>query len=142
MRTQRKLYSVDRLLLGVLVLSGAAVYSYHAQAATDRPPIPRGVAMKTWQENGRDGRYLLQVINGDAPNTRKPVIGTVTSDTDCDVDVEGLSHCHNNIKLANGSEITVINTHNMHSNRCLGGGDRLSLIGVSGPWIIGTLPSK
>ena len=142
MNIQPRLYSVGRLLLGVFVLGAAAVYSYQAQAASVQPPIPRGVAMKSWQENGRDGRYLLQVIKGDAPKTRKPVIGTVTSDTDCDADAEGLSHCHNTIKMPNGSEITVIDTHNMHQNRCLGAGDKLSLTGVSGPWIMGTLSAK
>jgi hypothetical protein len=142
MRDQPKLYPVSRFLLGVFVLSTAAVYSNQSQAAPEQPPIPRGVAMKSWQENGGDGRYLLQVIKGDAPKTRKPVIGTVTSDTDCDADAEGLSHCHNTIKLANGSEITVIDSHNMHRNRCLGAGDKLTLTGVTGPWIMGTLSSK
>jgi len=142
MNIQPRLYPVSRLLLGVFVLGAAAVYSYQAQAESVQPPIPRGVPMKSWQENGRDGRYLLQVIKGDAPKTRKTVIGTVTSDTDCDADAEGLSHCHNTIKMPNGSEITVIDTHNMHQNRCLGAGDKLSLTGVSGPWIMGTLPAK
>ncbi len=142
MRIQPTLYPVSRLLLGVFVLSAAAVYSYQAQAAADQPPIPRGVAMKSWQENGRDGRYLLQLAQGKSLKAGTRVTGTVISDTDCDIDAEGLSHCHNAIKLANGSEITVIDTHNMHRYRCLGAGDRLALTGMSGPWIMGTLSAK
>lgn len=142
MTLQSKLHPVSRFLLGVVVLSAAAAYSYQSQAAAAQPPIPPGVAMKSWQENGGDGRYLLQIIKGDAPKTRKAVIGTVTSDTDCDADAEGLSHCHNTIKLANGSEITVIDSHNMHRNRCLGAGDKLTLTRVGGAWIMGTLSAK
>ena len=142
MRIQPRLYPVSRLLLGVFVLSAASLYSYKVHAETDQPPIPRGVAMKSWQDNGRDGRYLLQVLQGSALKAGKRVTGTVKSDTDCDIDAEGLSHCHNVIELANGTRITVIDTHNMHRYRCLGDGDRLSLTGISGTWIIGTLSEK
>ncbi|MBE0618993.1 MAG: hypothetical protein IH605_00195 [Burkholderiales bacterium] len=142
MNIRPRLFPVSRLLLGAFVLSAAALYTYKVQAASPQPPIPRGVAMKSWQENGRDGRYLLQVIKGNAPKTGKPVIGIVTTDTDCDADADGLSHCHNTIKLANGSEITVIDSHNMHINRCLGAGDRLSLTGIDKTWVMGTLPAK
>lgn len=142
MRMQSRLYPVGRLLLSMFVLSAATLYSYYVQAATGQPPIPRGVAMKSWQDNGHDGQYLLQLVQGTAPKAGKPVTGTVTGDANCDVDAEGLSHCHNTIDLANGDKITVINTHNMHSNRCLGAGDRISLTGMSGPWIMGTLPGK
>ena len=142
MRIQPKLYPVSRLLFGILVLSAASLYSYKVNAGTDQPPIPRGVAMKSWQENGRDGRYLLQVLQGSALKAGERVTGTVKSDTDCDIDAEGLSHCHNIIELANGTRITVINTHNMHRNRCLGDGDLISLTGISGSWIMGSLFRK
>ncbi len=142
MRLQPKRHPVNRLLLGVFALGAISVYSYEAQAADGQPPIPRGVAMKSWQDNGRDGRYLLQLAQGSGFKAGKPVVGTVTSDTDCDVDAEGLSHCHNSIKLPDGREIAVIDTHNMHRNRCLGEGDRISLTRMSGPWIVGTLSTK
>jgi len=142
MRIQPKLYPVSRLLFGMFVLSTASLYSYTANARTDQPPIPRGVAMKSWQENGRDGQYLLQVLQGSALKAGEPVTGTVKSDTDCDADAAGLSHCHNIIELANGTRITVINTHNMHRNRCLGAGDLVSLTGISGPWTMGSLFRK
>ncbi len=142
MRNQPRFYAVNRLLLGVFLLIAASLYSYKVHATTTQPPIPRGVAMQSWQENGRDGRYLLQVLQGSALKAGKRVSGSVKSDTDCDIDAEGLSHCHNIIELANGTRITVIDTHNMHRYRCLAEGDRLSLTGIGGTWIMGTLSGK
>ena len=91
---------------------------------------------------GSGGRYLLQVVKGQLPNPGKPITGTVTSDTNCDADVQGLSHCNNNITLPNGSEILVIDTHNMHRNRCLGPGDQLKLTAVGKSWVMGTLAGQ
>ncbi len=142
MRIHLKPHPVIRTLLGVLVLSAASVYSYRAQAGTEEPPIPPGVAMGSWQDNGRDGRYLLQVAQGSALAKSKRVTGTVISDTDCDLDARGLSHCHNVIELTNGTRITVIDTHNMHRNRCLQPGERISLTGIGAPWVMGTLAGK
>ena len=142
MRIQPKHCFLRRWLPGMLALVAASVYSYQVQAATGQPPIPRGVAMKSWHDNGRDGRYLLQLAQGSALKAGKPVSGTVTGDANCDADAEGLSHCHNTIKLANGSQITVINTHEMHRYRCLGAGDQISLTAMGGSWIMGALPAR
>jgi hypothetical protein len=98
--------------------------------------------MKSWQDNGSGGRYLLQLTKGQLPKAGKPITGTVISDTDCDADAQGLSHCNNRIKLPNGSEITVIDNHNMHRYRCLGAGDQLALTAIDKSWIMGTLAGK
>jgi len=142
MKIQAKLLPAGQLLLGVLVLSAASLYSYKVHAASAEPPIPRGVAMKSWQENGRGGHYLLQIASGRVPQAGKRVTGTVATDTDCDADAEGLSHCHNIIELTDGSRITVIDTHNMNVNRCMSPGERISLNGVDKSWIMGTVSSK
>lgn len=141
MRIQPKIHSVGRLLIGAFVLSAASLYSYVAYSAQQQP-IPRGVPMKSWHENGRGGRYLLQVIQGQSPDADKTIVGTVTSDTDCDADADGLSHCRNTIELPGGEKITVIDTHQMHSYRCLGEGDKISLTRVDRGWIMGALPGK
>lgn len=138
MNSDSKLLRARRSLLAVLAL-GAAVYAGSVQAQGGQAPIPAGAAFKTWQDNGAEGRYVLQVIKGKLPKTVKPITGTVTSDTDCDADAQGLSHCHNTVKLADGTEITVIDTHNMHRNRCLGSGDQLALTSLGKPWVVGTL---
>ena len=142
MKIHPDLSPVSRLLLCLFALSAASLFSLKVNAGTDQPPIPRGVAMKSWQENGRDGRYLLQLLQGSTLKAGAPVTGTVKSDTDCDADAAGVSHCRNIIELANGTRITVINTHNMHRNRCLGDGDLISLTGISGSWIMGSLFRK
>lgn len=141
MRIRPKLYRVNRLLLGVFMLSAASVYSYEVHAA-GQPPIPRGVAMKSWQQNGHGGKYLLQVVEGRAPKAGKRLSGTVTSDTNCDADAEGLSHCQNIIELTDGSRITVIDTHNMHVNRCMSPGERISLTGIDKSWVMATTSTK
>jgi len=142
MITQSKLYSASKFLLGVFVLSAASVYSYNAQAAGTQPQIPRGVALKSWHENGSGGRYVLQVVQGKALKAGKTITGTVTGDFNCDADAEGLSHCNNTVDLADGSKITVVNSHEMHRNRCLGGGDKIVLKGAGGSWVVGTLAGR
>jgi hypothetical protein len=142
MKIQFRLFPAGQLLLGVLVLSAAASYSYTVLAASAQPPIPRGVAMTSWQENGRNGHYLLQIVSGQALQAGTRVTGVVTTDTNCDADAEGRSHCHNIIELTDGSRLTVIDTHNMRVNRCMSPGERISLIGVDKSWIMGTVYSK
>ncbi|MBI4291123.1 MAG: hypothetical protein HY661_06570 [Betaproteobacteria bacterium] len=134
-----KVHPVSRWLLGAIVLSAASPFFSEARAGTGEPPIPRGVAMASWQDNGRGGQYLLKVVQGRALAKRKSATGTVKSDSNCDIDAQGLSHCNNTIELADGSRITVIDTHNMHRNRCLQPGERISLTGIGGAWIMGTV---
>ena len=142
MTIQSRLYTAGRLLLGGIALSAAAAYSFDALAATAQLKIPDGVPMKSWQENGRNGLYVLQPIKGQLAKGEKRMVGTVVSDTDCDADADGLSHCHNEIQLPGGKSITVINTHNMHVNRCLGGGDRIELSRLGSVWVVGNLLTK
>ena len=106
MKIQSKLPPPAGLLLAVFA-AGAVLHAGAAQAQGPPSGIPAAATMKSWQENGAGGRYLLQVVKGKLPKSLQPVTGTVTSDTDCDADAQGLSHCHNNVKLADGTEITV-----------------------------------
>jgi len=140
MNSHSKLFPARRSLLGVLAL-GAALYAGSVQAQGGQLPLPAGASIKSWQDNGAEGRYVLQVIKWQLPKSKanKAVTGTVTSDTDCDADAQGLSHCHNNVKLADGTELTLIDSHNMHRNRCLGPGDQLALTGLGKTWVVGTL---
>jgi len=132
---------IGGVVLGVLATSAVFMYFNKGQAPTGdgEPPIPRGVAMASWFDNGHGGRYLLQVAQGPILAKGESAIGSVASDTNCDPDAQGLSHCHNAIELANGGRITVIDTHNMSVNRCLIPGEHIALTGVGGPWIMGTL---
>ena len=142
MTTQSRFSVAARLLFGGIALSAAVLTSYNVQAASAQPPVPQGVPMKSWQDNGHNGLYVLQPFKGQLAKGEKRVVGTVVSDADCDIDAEGLSHCHNDIQLPGGRTITVINTHNMHVNRCLGGGDRIELSRLGNTWIVGNLLTK
>ena len=94
---------------------GAATAAYRQEATTAEPTIPAGVSLTSWFENGKGGQYVLQIAEGDAPPAGVRVTGTVTTDTDCDPDAQGLNHCHNNIDLGNGRSIAVINNR---TNAC------------------------
>jgi len=103
------------------------------------PTIPRGASLTSWSENGRDGRYVLNILDGDAPPAGVQVSGVVLSDTNCTPDLRGFNHCHNGIQLADGVDIVVINTHRMKIYRCLRPGDKLLLSRINGSWVLATL---
>lgn len=132
-----------RWLVGILAIIGvgllAATFSFHQQApaaSTKLPAMPHGVALGSWEENGHDGRYLLQVVDGNALSPNAQLTGVVATDTDCTPDAGGFSHCHNIIDLANHMRITVIDTHLMNRYRCLRPGETVSLTGLDSTWIL------
>ncbi len=131
----------------LLVVGALAIFCLGALAAVlllpDRqgtasaePTIPPGVSLTSWFENGKGGQHVLQIAEGNAPPINVRVAGTVTSDTDCDPDAQGLSHCHNNIDLGNGRSITVIHNHAMQRHPCLAPGQRLSIAGLNANWVV------
>ncbi|PTW55007.1 hypothetical protein C8N35_11348 [Breoghania corrubedonensis] len=126
--------------LGALAIAGVAagvIYPSIAANAAANPPIPESAALSNWKENGADGRYVLQMLEGSAPTG--VVTGKVLSDTQCTPDEQGINHCHNEISLPDGTTITVIDNHSMMVNRCLNPGDRLTLEQLETGWIVGTL---
>lgn len=127
-------------LLGVIAAASASVVLSESARAAE-PAMPAGAFLQSWHDNGHGGRYVLQVIQGRPLAKGERISGVVANDLDCAPDAEGLNHCHNEITLANGTRITVINTHEMMRNRCLGAGDRLSLVFMDTPWVVGTLES-
>jgi hypothetical protein len=132
-------------LLGTLVIGGIAVLavafllSRGGQAAAGEPTIPRGASLTSWSENGQGGRYLLQIVDGNAPATGARVSGIVLSDTACEPDARGFSHCHNAIQLASGTRLSVIDTHRMSRYRCLRSGDAVSLTRINASWVVAKL---
>lgn len=132
-----------RWLLGTLALTTlggiaavAFLFFYGQEPASADPTIPSGSDLPSWSENGRDGEYLLQIVEGKAPPVGVRLSGVVTSDTDCDPDAQGLSHCHNGIGLANGSNITVVDNHMMSRRRCLQPGEAVSLTRFNDSWVV------
>ncbi|HUW37826.1 MAG TPA: hypothetical protein VMV91_10885 [Rhodocyclaceae bacterium] len=140
--TQHRPHPTGRWLLGALVmgaLGAAAVYYTTGPRGSGEPAIPAGVQLSSWYDNGHDGRYVLQVADGHAPSAGERVAGIVRSDSNCTPDAQGLSHCHNAIELANGEQITVIDTHQISRNPCLKAGGKITLTGIGSSWITGTL---
>ena len=90
-----------------------------SEPAKAQPPIPSGYALDSWQDNGASGKYLLEVADGKLPAAGEALSGVVMTDTNCMPDEEGLSHCVNEIRFADGSSLTVVDNHNMGVNRCL-----------------------
>lgn len=148
LKFNRRQHHTGRRLLGTLAVAGAAailstfLLATGGHAASEEPSIPHGVSLASWAENGQGGQYVLQMLNGNAPPAGVKVSGAVVSDTSCKPDNQGFNHCHNVIKLTDGSRITVINTHVMKRFRCLAPGDRVSLTRINASWVVARLPQE
>jgi hypothetical protein len=131
-----------RWLLGVLAAAGfgalaaAFLLSYGGRTATGEPTIPPGATLASWSENGEGGQHLLQIAEGTAPPAGLTASGVVVSDTRCEPDALGFSHCLNAIELENGTRITVVDTHLMSLHPCLVPGQRLSFTRIDSSWIM------
>lgn len=116
---------------------GSATVDYRQETATDEPTIPAGVSLTSWSENGQGGHYVMRIIEGSVPPAIGMLLsGVVTSDTDCDINAQGLSHCHNGIALNNDRSIAVINIHDMNRNECLMPGQRVSITPLNSNWVV------
>ena len=125
--------------LAIVSLSGVLVLGFlyfGQQPASAEPAIPSGATLSSWFDNGAGGQHLLRVFRGEAPASGVRVTGTVMTDTDCDPDAQGLSHCHNIIDLGGGLRIEVENTHNMPVHPCLSPGQRLTVTRLNADWVV------
>lgn len=144
-KTNRRPQHKGRRLLGTAAAIGGAVLvaffllANGGRAAASEPAIPHGVSLTSWAENGHGGQYVLQMLKGNAPPAGVRVSGTVLSDTSCKPDDQGFNHCHNVIKLTDGSQITVINTHVMRRYRCLAHGDKVTLTRINASRVMAKL---
>lgn len=98
--------------------------------------MPPGAGIHSWYENGAGGHYVAPIIAGSgqilASGSR---IGTVLTDTNCAPDARGLSHCHNSISFGNGSQITIMDNHQMSHHRCLRPGERVRVSLLAKHWV-------
>ena len=130
------------LLLGTLALASfggmltMGMLYYTQQPANAEPAVPAGVNLKSWFDNGAAGVRLLKVMQGNAPAAGQQVPGTVLTDTNCEPDALGLSHCHNIIDFGGGRRIEVVNNHIMSTHPCLSPGQRLTVARFNDEWVI------
>ena len=133
---------IGRLLLVALAaaalggLAMALMLPAGQSTASAEPAIPPGVSLTSWFDNGKDGHHVLQIAEGNAPSAGVRVSGVVATDTNCDPDAQGLSHCHNRINLSDGGSIEVIHTHFMSRIPCLLPGQRVSITGLNASWVV------
>jgi hypothetical protein len=75
--------------------------------------------------NGDGGRELVYLVAGRMPT--KATSAVVLTDTNCNPDSYGISHCSNMLKLAGGRVITVRHDHSMANDPCLAPGEVVGL---------------
>lgn len=100
-------------LVAVVALGATVVVSIAGLPAAADESIPAGANIKSWSENGKNGENVLRVVEGTFPANGSPISGVVKTDTNCEPDAAGLSHCRNRIALATGGEIEVVHNHAM-----------------------------
>lgn len=135
----------NRLSAGLLLVAlGAVAYVTltNRNADASEPVIPEGAALSSWQHNGQYGRYVLRLAHTGRIPTGKQLVATVLSDTNCTPDDRGLSHCHNALRLPDGTQVTVINNHRMARNGCLRPGYELVLNAIDRQWVTGTIVNR
>ena len=114
---------MKRFVLSVLALIGLALtlaLTLPAGAASgkhllrvDRPARGPGAKVTT-----------VQLISGVVSHR---MTARVLTDTRCNPDTIGVSHCLNRMQLANGTVITVVHNHRMMGMPCLSPGEQVTL---------------
>lgn len=123
-------------MLAAVLLAGSVSVLWAATAAAE-PAIPSESQLDSWHENGAGGRYVLQMWDGQTPRVAGRIEARVLTDTDCTPDAQRLSHCHNKLALPDGSQITVIDNHEMMRHPCLKPGDKIFISSLNSRWILG-----
>lgn len=72
------------------------------------------------------GPIRAGLIEGRMPAA--PTTADVLTDLDCTPDFAGISHCRNDLRLADGTEIAVRHHHDMRSYSCLSPGERVRIV--------------
>jgi hypothetical protein len=130
------------LLLGAVAIASVGgmislgIFYYAQQPAIAEPAVPSGANLNSWFDNGAGGRHVLQIRQGNGPVAGTRVTGTVLTDSNCDPDAQGLSHCHNIIDLGGDRRIEVVHTHLMNRHPCLAPGQRVTVTRLNADWVI------
>ena len=72
-------------------------------------------------ENCKDAVDVVVLQSGDTPS--RPIRADVQTDTNCMPDPYGISHCINQLELADGRSLVVRHDHNMRLYPCLTPGE-------------------
>lgn len=106
-----------KALRTVIVVPKGARFAPQALGRRDCIAYPRDCV------NGVAGIDVAYAISGTPP--ARTQLGTVLTDTNCQPDSYGISHCTNRIRLANGRVLTVRHDHSMMNDPCFSPGERV-----------------
>lgn len=74
--------------------------------------------------SGTDGRLMTTLLEGQVPTGATRAI--VRTDTECEADAQGVSHCHNLLDI-DGTLVEVQHHHTMSTTPCLTPGETVAL---------------
>lgn len=116
-------------LIVVLALAGCGGSS---EAETPVPHlVPESAPLRTVLV-GKDGApdaggpIRAELLEGPMPAAATTAV--VLTDTDCAPDFAGISHCRNELRLADGSTIAVRHHHDMQRYSCLSPGEKVRVL--------------
>lgn len=107
---------------GIAVL---ATFAFISLSNAPASPSVRTVALVHGSSSPQDGD-AVHFVNGLAPTVTTSAV--VLTDSNCTPDGQGISHCSNTLRLANGHIITVRHDHDMHMVPCLAPGESIRLV--------------
>jgi hypothetical protein len=119
------------LVVGLIVIgsqNGASTTPNAASAPTAGSAL-RTVTLTTSPDAMSSANHLTAVLlSGTMPHGS--VQGTVATDTNCEADAAGISHCFNDVTLSDGSVLHLRHNHPMMGVRCLTPGETVMVIGT------------
>src|SRR6266545_4578857 len=110
-------YAAGSAMRTVLVVPHGAKHAPRSVGTRDCLAYPRTCV------NGAGGVELAYAVTGTAP--ARTQVARVLTDTNCQADGNGISHCLNKLRLASGRTITVRHDHLMMNDPCLAPGERV-----------------
>jgi hypothetical protein len=116
-------------LFGVLVLAGCGGSQQAETPAPHFPPSTAPLRTVIVGESGAPdagGPIRAALLEGAPPAA--PTVGTVLTDTNCEPDFSGISHCRNELRLDGGRKITVRHDHDMQRYSCLSPGEKVEIL--------------
>lgn len=130
----RRLPLLAALLL-LVPLVGAALVAGRGSQSPSLAVDPHGTALPAERNvtlsrsmptpSGFDGLHA-KLVSGRMPAS--PVTATVLTDEQCQPDAQGISHCLNRMRLADGTELEVRHPHDMTKVPCLAPGEQVRLL--------------
>lgn len=127
---KKTVWAVGSLFIIIVVLGVGSIFTN--RSSNNSNSFSFDEKTYDWQNNGKEKRYITQLLEGNVDTLLK---GTVKTDTDCEADETGISRCHNQIELENKKTVTVINIHNMQNFSCFSPGDEIEIQPLAEGWV-------